>query len=311
MSVIAVGRKRAREGYDRVRQAAPVSLTRVIDVVKRAFPMAWFGTFVGVTLFIMLVISFQPTTDTNVFVTAFTLENYRAILGQPLYVGVFVNTVKIAAAAALFAVVVSYPAAYYVGVKLPDRYQYPIVLGIIVPMWTLFIIRVYAWMTILGTNGTIHKLLLSFGLVGQNFTLLYTEWAVIVVLAQIWFPMAFLPIYSAMSGIDDEYFEAARDLGGSKYDIFRHIVFPITLPSTFGAFLLVFLPTMGSYVAPLLVGGQDGFMIAQVIASQFLSAYDWPFGAALAVVLASVVLALVGVLQRVVGIREALRGFAA
>lgn len=296
--------------YRGITAGLPISEDRLINTLKRAGPIVWFGMMVGVTMVIMLIISFQTTTGNNVFVFDYTLGNYAGLLEQSQYISVFVNTVKLSALAGLFAVVVSYPAAYYIGVKLPDRYQYPLILGIIVPMWTLFIIRIYAWMTILGTNGTVHKILLAFGLAGQDFTLLYTELAVVVVIAQIWFPMAFLPLYSAMAGIKTEYFEAARDLGGDRYEIFRYIVFPLTLPSAFGSFLLVFLPALGSYVIPLLVGGQDGFMIARIIASQFLSSYNWPTGAALAVVLALLVLSMIVVLQRVVNFREALGGFA-
>lgn len=310
MSVIDSGQRAVDRGYRRVMATLPVSEDRLIATLKRAIPLAWFGTIVGVTLVVMLLISFQPSTGNNVFVFSYTLENYATLLNQGQFVGVFINTVKISVLAAGLTVVLSYPAAYYVGLKLPTRYQYPVVLGIIVPMWTLFIIRVYAWMTILGTNGTLHKVLRFFGIAGENFSLLNTEVAVVLVIAQIWFPMGFLPLYSAMSGIEDEYFEAARDLGGTRWDIFREIVFPLTLPSAFGAFLLVFLPAMGSYVIPLLVGGQEGFMISRVIASQFLDAYNWPFGAALAVVLALIVLALIGVLQRVISFREALGGFA-
>ncbi|MFB6267747.1 MAG: ABC transporter permease [Halodesulfurarchaeum sp.] len=310
MSIAEAGLDALDRAYRDTMSAIPVREERVINVLKRGIPIAWYGTMVGVVLVIMVIISFQTTTDTDVFVTTYTLANYARLLQQTQYLQVFFNTVFIAAGAGLFAVVFSYPSSYYIGVKLPERYQYPMVLGIIVPMWTLFIIRVYAWMTILGTNGTVHKLLLFFGLVGQDFTLLYTRFSVIVVLAQIWFPMAFLPIYSAMAGIDEEIFEAARDLGGSRWDIFREIVFPLTLPSAFGGFLLVFLPALGSYVIPLLVGGKQGIMIAQFIASQFLSAYNWPFGAALAVVLAIIVLVLIAVLQRVISFREALGGFA-
>lgn len=310
MSVIDSGQRAVDRGYRRAMATLPISEDRLIAALKRTIPLAWFGTIVGITLVVMLIISFQPTTDNNVFVFSYTLENYAMLVNQGQFVGVFINTVKISVLAAGLTVVLSYPAAYYVGLKLPTRYQYPVVLGIIVPMWTLFIIRVYAWMTILGTNGTIHKVLRFFGMAGENFSLLNTEVAVVLVIAQIWFPMGFLPLYSAMSGIKDEYFEAARDLGATRWDIFKEIVFPLTLPSAFGAFLLVFLPAMGSYVIPLLVGGQEGFMISRVIASQFLDAYNWPFGAALAVVLALIVLALIGVLQRVISFREALGGFA-
>ena len=310
MSYREAGYSTLDRGYRAITGSLPINEDRLINLLKRAGPIAWFGTMVGVTLVIMLIISFQPTTDNDVFVAEYTLDNYRQIIQQAQYFNVFINTVKISALAGLFAVAASYPAAYYIGVKLPERYQYPLILGIIVPMWTLFIIRVYAWMTILGTNGTIHKILLALGMVGSDFTLLYTEVAVVVVIAQIWFPMAFLPLYSAMAGIEDEYFEAARDLGGDRWDIFRYIVFPLTLPSAFGSFLLVFLPALGAYVIPLLVGGQKGFMIARIIASQFLNSFNWTFGAALAVVLGLVVLALIGVLQRVISFREALGGFA-
>ena len=301
--------RRAAGATEQIRSLG-IDRDRLLVALKRALPTAWFGTMVGATLVVMLLISFQPTTDADVFVAEYTLSNYLAILQQSQYVGVVVDTVQIAGLSALLALAIAYPAAYYVGVKLPERYQYPLVLGVIVPMWTLFIVRVYAWMTILGTNGTIHRLLMGLGLVGPEFTLLYTRAAVVVVLAQVWFPMAFLPVYSAMTGIDRTYFEAARDLGGTRWDAFRHVVFPLTAPAAMGGFLLVFLPSLGSYVTPLLIGGKNGFMIARVIASQFLSGYNWPFGAALAVVLTVMVLALTALSQRVIDVRETLRGVA-
>lgn len=302
---------RVVEYMDRlVIEAVPVPEDRFVAFRKRAFSIGWFGTMILAVLAIMIVVSLQPVTDNNVFVSQYTLENYGRLVEEPFYLSVFVDTVKLAGTAALLGVVMSYPAAYFIGVKLPERLQFPLTLAVIAPMWTLFIIRVFAWMTILGNNGTLHKILRFFGLVGEQFTLLGTEVAVIIVLTQVWFPMAFLPIYSAMSAIPEEFFAAAQDLGGTRWDIFRHIVFPLTLPSAFGGFLLVFLPAMGSYVIPLLVGGQQGFMIAQVVASQFLAGYDWPFGAALAILLATVILALTWVLQRIINLREALEGFA-
>lgn len=300
----------AERGDRLVIKKAPVTEERLAAFRKRNFPIAWFGTMVLVVLVIMLIVSFQPETDKNVFVPRFTVENYLQLARDPFFLTVFVDTVKLAGTAALLAVVLSYPAGYFIGVKFPERFQYPMTLAVIAPMWTLFIIRVFAWMTILGNNGTLHKVLMAFKLVGSQFTLLGTEFAVVIVLAQVWFPMAFLPIYSAMSGLPVEYFDAAQDLGATRWDIFRHIVFPLTLPSAFGGVLLVFLPAMGSYVIPLLVGGEDGFMIAQVVASQFLDAYNWPLGAALAILLAAMILTMTFVLQRILNLREALEGFA-
>lgn len=278
------------------------------DQLFRFIAFAWFGFFIVVPILIMVIISLQPTTDKNIFVFEYTLANYREILDRTYYLNVLLDTIKIAAITGFTTMVIAYPAAYYLGVKAPKKLQYPALLAVITPMWTLFILRVYAWLNILGSNGAVPSMLHQFGLVGSQYSLLYSEAAVVIVLTQIWAPMGFLPLYSSMDAIKVEHLEAAVDLGGSRWDIFRYIILPLTLPGAFAGFLLVFLPALGTYVIPLLVGGKEGFMFAQIIASQFLSGYDWTLGAALAVVLVSILLAITAVLQRVVDFQDTLAG---
>jgi len=181
-------------------------------------------------------------------------------------------------------VVVSYPIAAYIAFGVDRRRRNLWLLAVTIPFWTSYLLRVFAWKVILGYNGVINSSLLSLGIIYQPLEiLLYNPFAVVLTLAHAWAPFALLPIYISLSRIDTSLIEASRDLGDSMLHVFRRVILPLSKPGLIAASLLIFIPTVGDYVTPQLVGGTSGLMIGNVVQSMFGRANNWPFGAAISV----------------------------
>ena len=213
------------------------------------------------------------------------LDNYRTALGEPLYRQLLLRSLGIAAAVTAATVLTAFPVAYYVSfVVRPERKSLWLFL-ITLPFWTSYLIRVFLWKVILGFNGVLNSSLMGLGVVDEPVTaLLYNSNAVVLTLAHAYAPFAILPIFVALEKIDRSLLEAARDLGESRATAFLRVTLPLAMPGVVAAALIVFIPTIGDYVTPRLVGGPDGTMIANMIQVQFLRLNDAPLGAALAVV---------------------------
>jgi len=221
-----------------------------------------------------------------------TLKNYAEAVTEPLYSLLMSRSLVISGLVTLTTVVLAYPIAYYVAMFGGKRKSMWLLL-ITIPFWTSYLIRIFLWKVILGYNGVINGSLLGLGLIEEPLTfILYNANAVVLTLAHAWAPFAILPIYVSLSRIDKSLLEAARDLGDNVFQRFFRVTLPLSMPGVVAACLIVFIPTVGDYVTPKLLGGTDGLMIANMIQIQFGKANNAPLGSALAVVAMFIVAAI-------------------
>ena len=221
--------------------------------------------------------------------TSFTLANYREALGSPIYQALLIRSLKISGACALATVLISYPMAYYVAFHVHRRKLLWIIL-MTLPFWTSYLLRVFAWKIVLGYNGVINSGLMVTGLIHKPLEfLLYSPTAVVITLAHAWAAFAVLPLYVSLEKIDRSLLEAAADLGDGPALRFLRVTLPLSLPGVMAAMLLIFIPTVGDYVTPALVGGPNGIMIANMIQAEFGKVNNWPMGAALAIAMMVIV----------------------
>ncbi len=237
------------------------------------------GLLVAAPLAILVAYSLWTQTYVSVDRTV-TLANYREAFTDPLVRYLMIRSVLIAGAVTLFTVALAYPIAYFIALKARRKTLW--LLLITIPFWSSYLLRVFAWKLILGFNGVLNSALLSIGVIDTPLTfLLYNEFAVVLTLAHAWAPFAILPIYVSLQKIDLSLLEAATDLGNSAVQRFLRVTLPLTIPGIIAACLIIFIPTVGDYVTPSLVGGSDGKMIANLIQVQFGAANNWPLGATL------------------------------
>ncbi|MDG4594987.1 MAG: spermidine/putrescine ABC transporter permease PotB [Candidatus Contendobacter sp.] len=212
-----------------------------------------------------------------------TLDNYRRLF-DPLYLGVLLDSLWLAAATTLLCLLLGYPFAYLL-TRMPTRRRPLLLLLVIVPFWTSSLVRTYAMVILLQTNGWLNQLLLDLGWIAEPLELLYTEPAVIAGMLYALLPFMILPLYAVLEKLDRRLIEAARDLGAGRVTIFRRIILPLTLPGIVAGCLLTFLPGLGMFYVADLLGGARAMLVGNLIRDQFLSARDWPFGAAASVLL--------------------------
>ena len=231
---------------------------------------------------ILLVMSFW-TQHAFEFDTTFTLGNYAEVGSGRIYKALLIRSLWISGICALVTVLVSYPMAYYVAFHVHRRKLVWIIL-MTLPFWTSYLLRVFSWKVILGYNGAINSGLKSLGLIDQPLEfLLYSPTAVVITLAHAWAAFAILPIYVSLEKIDRSLLEASADLGDGPVASFFRVTLPLSLPGVLAASLLIFIPTVGDYITPTLVGGPDGIMIANIIQANFGKVNDWPMGATIAI----------------------------
>lgn len=225
--------------------------------------------------------------------TTLTLDNYREAFAEPLYMELMWRSVFIAGAVTAVTVLLAFPIAYYVSFHVhPSRKALWIFL-ITIPFWTSYLIRVFLWRVILGFDGVVNSALQGVGIIDEPLTfILYNANAVVITLAHAFAPFAILPIFVALERIDRSLLEASRDLGENHITTFLRVTLPLAMPGVVGAVLIVFIPTIGDYVTPRLVGGPDGLMIANMIQTQFLRLNNAPMGATLAVIAMAIVTAI-------------------
>lgn len=237
------------------------------------------GLLVAVPLCILVAYSFWTQTYVAVDRTL-TWANYQEAFTDPLVRHLMIRSVVIAGAVTLATVGLAYPIAYFIAFRTQKKTLW--LLLITIPFWSSYLLRVFSWKLILGFNGVMNSALISMGLVEEPLTfLLYNEFAVVLTLAHAWAPFAILPIYVSLQKIDRSLLEAATDLGCSKLERFIRVTLPLTVPGIIAASLIIFIPTVGDYVTPALVGGSQGKMVANLIQVQFGAANNWPLGATL------------------------------
>ncbi|NCW21669.1 MAG: ABC transporter permease subunit [Gammaproteobacteria bacterium] len=219
------------------------------------------------------------------------------LLDDPLYLGTFFYSVEVAAISTLLCLLVGYPMAYAIARSSPSTRNLYLML-IILPFWTSFLLRVYAWIGLLKTNGVINNSLLALGIIDQPLTLLYTDFAVYVGIVYSYLPFMILPLYSNLEKHDLTLLEAAADLGASPVKAFFRITLPLSMPGIVAGCLLVFIPAVGEYVIPSLLGRTDQLMIGTVLSAQFFGARNWPVASAVAIALLIMLLIPIMLFQR-------------
>ncbi len=246
-------------------------------------PFAYALLLLAVPLATILLFSFW-TQDYLTIDTTFTFSNYTEAFGDPLYMALLRRSLLIAGAVTVVTVLLAFPIAYFVSFHVqPSRKSLWLFL-ITIPFWTSYLIRVFLWKVILGYNGVLNSSLIGVGLIDEPLSfILYNANAVVITLAHAFAPFAILPIFVALEKIDRSLLEASLDLGETRVTTFLRVTLPLAMPGVVAAVLIVFIPTIGDYVTPRLVGGPDGLMIANMIQTQFLKLNNAPMGATLAI----------------------------
>ena len=247
-------------------------------------PALYAVLLLAVPLVAIILFSFW-TQDFMTLDRTFTLDNYREIAEKPIYGLLLQRSLMVSGIVTLVTVVLAYPVAYFVSFHVaPNRKSIWLFL-ITIPFWTSYLIRVFLWKVILGYNGVVNSGLLGLGIIDEPLTfILYNVNAVIITLAHAFAPFAILPIFVALEKIDRSLLEASQDLGESKFVTFFRVTLPLSMPGLVAAVLIVFIPTIGDYVTPELMGGAGGKLIANMIQTQFLALNNAPLGAAIAIV---------------------------
>ena len=258
-------------------------------------------------LLLMTALSFRVNLSGTLLAPfAPTLKHYAAFLATPGFVRSLGLSALMAAGVAIISTAMAYPLAYFLAFRAGRRAAFYLVL-LLVPFWTSYLLRVMAWKLMLGGEGVINSVLLWAGVIREPIeALLYNRGAVVVTLVYVWIPFAALPILAALGRVDIRLHDAAADLYATPFEQFRRVTLPLSLPGVAAAFLMVFIPTIGEYVTPLLVGGSQGSMYGNIIQDFFTRAANWPYGSALSVVMLGLTLILVLVGLRAVNPRRLL-----
>ncbi len=267
-----------------------------------SLPSGWLLLFFILPMGIMVVYSFRE----NTFSTDYhlTIRHYQEFFSQPSYLRLLLDSAWVAMVTAVLTILTAYPLAYYL-IFHAKRYRVLMLSFLLLPAWTSFLLRVLAWKVMLGSNGIINSLLLWLGWIETGSPiLLYSQGAVILTLVYVWIPYAALPIFTTLERIDPRLLEASEDLGASPWRTFVKVTLPMSIPGIVAAFFFVFIPTIGEWVTPDLVGGVDGIMYGNLIQSQFLRGLNWPMGTVMSLMLLVVVSGFTLLFNRFVTLRE-------
>jgi spermidine/putrescine transport system permease protein len=220
----------------------------------------------------------------------FTLSNYARAM-DPLFVDVLLFSLRTALLTTAFALVLGYVVAYFIATR-PEKWRLPLLVLIVLPFWTNLLIRTYAWILLLGNEGLVNRSLRGLGLIDGSLPLLNNEFAIVVGLLYAYLPLMILPLYASIERLGRSLPEAAGDLGAGPVAGFFRVTFPMTLPGVMAGCIFVFVPSLGNFVVPDLLGGGKAIMVGNLIQSQFFQARDWPFGATLALSVLLITMAL-------------------
>ena len=268
-------------------------------------PLLWLGAFFVLPVLLMAAFSFRPDMRGDLFQPWIpTLDQYASVADTTSYLRLLGISALTALGIALAAVILAYPLAYFLALRAGPRAGFYLIL-LLVPFWTSFLLRVMAWKIMLGSDGVVNSFLIYIGLIEEPLTaLIYNRTAVVLTLIYVWIPFAALPILAALQRIDNSLFEAAADLGARPYHQFMRIALPLSLPGVVASFFMVFIPTIGEYATPLLVGGSRGFLYGNIIKDFFTKAVNWPLGSALSMIMLAATLILVALAVRLVDLRR-------
>ncbi|MGG6314399.1 ABC transporter permease [Paenibacillus macerans] len=256
----------------------------------------WLCLFLVVPMLIVVGISFMGRDDLGNVVLDFNLDSY-ALFFDSLYLGIYWDTIVLSVLTTALCLLLSYPLAYYIANAGPRMQTWGLVL-ITVPFWINFLIRTYAWVLLLRTQGIVNELLIGTGLISEPLQMLYTKGAVLLGMVYTFIPFMVLPIYVALEQMDKKLLEAASDLGATGWKSFWHITLPQTKSGITTGAVLVYVSTTGMFVVTDILGGAKSAMISNIIQSQFLGARNWPFGSALSVIFVITSLILIALFNR-------------
>jgi spermidine/putrescine transport system permease protein len=255
-------------------------------------PLAWVAVFLLLPYALLFCYSFWSVSPSQQIVHSWKLDNYRELLRVGVYGQTLFRSMWIAARVMIFSLLLGYPLAYYLsfhaGARKDLLYQL-----VIIPLWVSYLVRAYAWKTILGSDGVLNTLLQYVHLTKHPLEfLLYSPFAVVLTLTHIYTPFAFLPIYASLEHIPRNLVEASHDLGASPIQTFWRVIFPLSIPGVLAGATFAFVLSLGDFLAPLLLGGPSGIMISNIVVSLFGAAYNWPLGAAISLCMLLIVLGL-------------------
>ena len=255
-------------------------------------PVLWVCTFLLVPYILLFCYSFWTVSPSQTIVHHWNLDNYRELFRVHVYAQTLLRSMGIALRVMLFSLLLGYPLAYYLSFHSGARKNLLYQLAII-PLWVSYLVRAYAWKTILGSDGVLNTLLQYTQITHHplNF-LLYSPFAVVLTLTHIYTPFALLPIYASLEHIPRNLVEASHDLGASPWQTFWRVIFPLSIPGVLAGATFAFVLSLGDFLAPLLLGGPSGIMISNIVVSLFGAAYNWPLGAAISLCMLAIVVGL-------------------
>jgi spermidine/putrescine transport system permease protein len=275
----------------------------IAPMVSLGLPMLVMLLFFVLPILLIAVYSFYSLNpDTGLMQQDYTWANYDRALTSPIYRNIFLRTLEIAGLSTVIALLLAYPVGYFIGAIANPKRQGMLLLMVLIPFWTSYIVRTYAWIGILQSNGFLDSTL---GWIpGLPTDFLYSRIAVIVGFVHVFLPIMILPIYASARNLDKRYVEAAYDLGATPLRAFLRVILPLTMPGIIAGIVLFFIPVFGSFVTPQLLGGTSDVMMGNIIDSQFGEAFNWPFGAALSIVMTIVVIVAMTLFFRFADVEE-------
>lgn len=273
--------------------------SRAYRIAISAPPTVWVVGFLLVPYALLFCYSFWSVSSAQVIIKSWNFDNYRDLLRVPMYPEVLLRSMRIAGIVTVLALLFGYPLAYYVAFHA-GRHKHLLYQLVIIPLWVSYLVRAYAWKTILGSDGVLNTLLQYLHVTREPISwLLYSPIAVIVTLTHIYTPFVFLPVYASLEQIPGKFLEASQDLGATPLKTFWRVVLPLSLPGVIAGVTFAFVLSLGDFLAPLLVGGPSGIMISNLVVSLFGAAYNWPLGAAVSACLLVFVIFLLTAAERV------------
>ncbi len=264
----------------------------------------WLVVLIGIPLLYVIIMSFCSLDEWGNISYSFTLDNYKN-LWDPNYVEIYIQSLQIALTTTLFCIILGYPFAYVIA-RVTNKYKNLFYILVIIPFWTNSLIRVYGWRTLLGTSGWINNVLQAFGFIQEPLELLYTKEATIFGMIYCLFPFMILPLYTAIEKLDKTLLEASSDLGAKPVSTFFKVILPLTSGGIFSGSIMVFIPSLGYFFVADILGGGNSDVIGNLIERQFLSANNWPLGAALSIILIVITLIMVKIYQATGGDMDSL-----
>ena len=260
---------------------------------KAAYPyVLWMAIFILIPLILVAYFAFTTGDSTNRGTFELSLINFKRFL-SPIYLGVLWRSLSLAIISTFVCFILGYPIAYIIAKKKKPQTRNNMILLFVIPMWMNFLLRTYAWLTILGKNGIINTILNSMGFGSLN--LIYNNGAVVLGMVYNFLPFMVLPIYSVLIKMDKNLVEAAEDLGASKVTVFKKVVFPLSLPGVMTGFTMVFTPAVSTFIISNLLGGNKTNLMGNVIEQQFMVTGDWHFGSAISLILMLIILIVMAV----------------